>query len=261
MEYQLRDVTSDRPDLFPLLERAYDEIYLPAFPDPNEQETLEKFHEILRNDRPHARIVIQLAGTNLDSPKKADVAGLGIAYYYRKSATGLLAYNAVHPEHKGRSIGGLLVKSRTEGLQKQAKADRRQLRAIFLEVNNPSIADDRHDSMDPEARLALFRKWGAREIPIDYVQPPISSFGKHCSDLLLLNYPVAGKYATPEHVRAHLKALYKVEANPDCDSSYEEPLKTMLHQVRVWKEAMETNAALAPVPVRAAAPMRQQSFP
>lgn len=233
MEYQLANVTKDRPDLFPLLEKAYYEIYLPAFPDLNEQETLEKFHDLMNGALPEVGIIINLVGTNLDDPKKAVVAGIGIANYYRNGGTGLLAYNAVHPDHKGGGIGNLLVRSRIEALKTMAQADGKKLTAVFLEANNPVTARDKQDSMDPQERLKLFKKWGAQIVPVDYVQPPLSDYGDYCHDLLLLNYALDGKYAGPKEVRSYLKAIFKENLNGG--SEHDSYLKTMLKQVNSWE--------------------------
>ncbi len=55
----------------------------------------------------------------------------------------------------------------------------------------------------------MYKRWGARRIPIDYVQPAVEQGGPRCYDLLLLAWPVRGAYPEDEAVRDYLRALYR----------------------------------------------------
>jgi hypothetical protein len=63
--------------------------------------------------------------------------------------------------------------------------------------------------MDPAKRIALFEDWGARQVPVDYIQPPLSEDGCYSDNMVLLNYPVEGKYAGRKEVEAFLRGIYR----------------------------------------------------
>ena len=206
---QIANITKDRPELFHLLDEAYKNIYLPAFPDEKERETLEKFHKAIDGGFEKIQIVVNILGENLEDPENYVIKGLSIAYYYENQNVGLLAYNAIDPEHQEAGLGKLMVLSRIEALQDVARQHGKELAGVFIECNDPCKVSEDMDSMDPKKRVAVFKKWGARQIPIDYVQPPTSVDGFYCDTLLLMNYPVDGKYADKATVESFLRGIYR----------------------------------------------------
>ena len=52
MALQIADITKDREDLMHLLVRAYNNIYVPSFSDPDQRESLEKFLRGIREEMP-----------------------------------------------------------------------------------------------------------------------------------------------------------------------------------------------------------------
>lgn len=237
MGLQLANVTRDRKDLFNALAKAFDEIYTPAFPDDNERETLEKMHRVLNGETPGVEIIINVVGEDLTSADPV-VKGIGVAYYYHPQNVGLMAYNAVGPQFKGEGIGKMLVHSRIESLKQMANSKNNTLRAVFLDCNNPNKVDAKHDSMDPSVRIKLFKKWGAREIPFNYVQPPLEDHLEYCDNMTLYNYPVDGKYAGPKETLAYIEAIYK-ESLPNQDLKYNLEYQKMARALKKWHPANE----------------------
>ncbi len=209
MVLQIARITQDRPDLFHLLEEAYEDIYVPAFPDKNEREGLDKIQKAIAGKYDKLQIVVNILGENLDDQENYVIKGISVAYYFEQQNVGLLAYNAIDPQHREAGLGKLMVDSRIEALKDIAKASGRQLGGVFIECNDPMKVAPEHDSMDPAKRVKLFEKWGARQIPIDYVQPPVSKHDDYSENLLLLNYPVDGKYADKKVVEDYLRAVYR----------------------------------------------------
>lgn len=188
----------ENPAQLALLEQAYDEIYLPAFPVAEERDTLDHLKECLMCDDNSSReYVFVAAGNNLDNPEQATVNALGIGIYYKKAQSGLMAYNAVR---KGvRGLGRVMVDERIKAFDQVAKRDNTTLRGIFLEVNNPGKITAQEDVIDPHKRIDIFKSWGAEIVPIDYTQPPLDPKAPKCDDLLLMNY------ATPNGRRPSVK--------------------------------------------------------
>lgn len=209
MGLEIANVTKDRPELFELLDKAYHDIYMPAFPNPDSRESLEKFKRAIHGGIPKVQIAVNILGENLADPEKRVIKGISIAYYYEPQNVGMLAYNAIAPEHREAGLGKLMVQSRIDSLKKLAAATGRTLAGVFIDVNDPAKVSSEEDSLDPSKRIAIFGKWGAHLIPIDYVQPPLSVDGYYCDTMRLMNYPVDGKYADRKTVESFLRALYR----------------------------------------------------
>lgn len=209
MVLQIANITKERPELFHLLEQAYNEIYLPAFPDKKERDSLETFMKTIDGKYPNVEIVVNILGENLEDPDNYVIKGIGVAYYYKNQNVGLLAYNAIDPNHREAGLGKLLVDSRIESLKERAAAHGNVLGGAFIECNDPTKVAIEDDVMDPSKRLAIFQKWGARVVPIDYIEPPIRKDEVYSDTLLLLNYPVDGKYAGKAVIEDYLRAIYK----------------------------------------------------
>jgi hypothetical protein len=206
---QIANITKDRPELLHLLDEAYNDIYLPAFPDAKERESLEKIRAAVDGKFDKIQIVVNILGENLEDKENYVIKGLSIAYYYENQNVGLLAYNCIHPDHQEGGLGKLMVVSRIEALQECAKKNGKELAGVFIECNDPFKVSEDMDSMDPKKRVEVFKKWGARQVPIDYVQPPTSPDGYYCDTMILLNYPVDGKYADKETCEAFLRGIYR----------------------------------------------------
>lgn len=211
MALQIADITKDRDDLMHLLDRAYHDIYVPAFPDPDERESLEKFKRGIRGEIPGVDIAVNILGENLQDKNKAVIKGISVGYYYRAQNVGLLAYNAIAPEAREKGLGKIMVQSRINSLKNHAAAQGKKIDAVFIEVNDPQKVSAENDSMNPADRVAIFTKFGARKVPIPYVQPPIDKDSPYCDYLLLMNYPVDGRYAEPQAVERYLRGIYRKE--------------------------------------------------
>jgi hypothetical protein len=209
MVLQIANITKDRPDLLHLLEEAYEDIYVPAFPDAKERESLEKFKKAINGGYDKVQIVVNVLGEHLEDPENYVIKGMSVAYYYEQQNVGLLAYNAISPEHREAGLGKLMVQSRIESLQQIARGQGKELAGVFIECNDPFKVTPAMDSMDPAKRIKVFEKWGARKVPIDYVQPPVTVDGYYTDCLVLMNYPLDGKYADKDCVESFLRGIYR----------------------------------------------------
>lgn len=241
MTLEIANVTKDRPDLYPLLDKAYHDIYVPAFPDDDERDSLEKIKDIIEGRLPKVGIAVNLLGENLDDPDPAKrvIKGIGIAYYYEPQNVGLLAYNAIAPEHRERGLGKILVQSRIQSLKKLAKKAGKELGGVFIEVNDPKKVSPETDSMDPAKRVKIFQEWGAVPVPIDYVQPPVALEGCYCESLMLMNYPLDGKYAGKKEVEGFLRGIFREfrsDRKPDQDYFFKK-MKKELDGVQIGPHA------------------------
>jgi len=209
MVLQIANITKETPQFFHLLDEAYRDIYEPAFPIVSERESLEKFKRAINGEIDKVQIVVNILGENLEDPDHYVIKGISIGYYYEQQNVGLLAYNAISPHHREKGLGKLMVDSRIDSMKEMAKARGKELAGVFIEVNDPFKVSPAMDSMDPSKRVTIFKEWGARQVPIDYVQPPLDGADYYCEDMILMNYPVGGKYADKKVVEDFLRAIYR----------------------------------------------------
>ena len=83
---------------------------------------------------------------------------------YPESNCGLLTYMVVAPHARGQGLGKLLLDD--------ALAALRGTRAVFGEINDPQT-QTREPVETARARLAMFERWGAKLVDVDYVQPAL----------------------------------------------------------------------------------------
>lgn len=209
MVLQIANITKDTPDLLPLLAEAYDRVFVPAFPVPESRESLDKFTRAMNGGIPGVSIIINVMGENLADANNRVIKGFSVAYYYEKHSVGLLAYNAIAPEAREKGLGKIMVQSRIQSLKNRAQDAGRELAGVFVDVNDPTKVRAEDDGMDPVKRLQIFTNWGALKTPVDYIQPPLEAGGNYCDTMLLLNYPVDGKYASRHAIEMFLRSMYR----------------------------------------------------
>lgn len=206
---EIVNITKNTPQHFHLLEEAYREIFIPAFPDPDERESLQQIMEAIHEKVPNLVMAVNILGENLNDPQKAVVKGIGIAEYYEDASVGLLAYNAIDPKYREKGMGKILVQSRIDTMKKFAKERGKKLRGVFIDVRDPSKATPAKGDFDPQLRVDIFTKWGAKKVPMDYVMPPLNKSSDYCDTMMLMNYPVDGLYAEKDAIRDCLSAMYR----------------------------------------------------
>lgn len=231
-----------------LMRRAYHEIYEPAFPIEDERDSLEKIESRLQNPVNGVKRVILLAGKNLkqQDTEKADLAAIGIAYFYSRTGAGLLAYNAVSPDLQGGGFGRMMVEGRIKGLQQLSEESGVPLKSVMIEVNNPAVVKPEDDSMDPAKRIALFEKWGARQVPVPYVQPALDAGLEKSRNSILMAYPVNGRYPDADAVAAFVQGIWQANHPGPHDYRDDPDYNTIMDALKKWggfNDLADTQAA------------------
>ena len=200
----------DQPGHLDLFRRAHDEIYDISFPDSNQRDEFSFWLDHLnRRDGPCGDYIAVVTGDNLREPANSNVQGISIGVYYNQVKTGFLAYHAVHPDARGQGIGRPLFESLRSVFRERAAHDKGRLRAVFSDINDPAKVSRQDDVFDPAKRVAIFEKWGARRVPIDYVQPALASDKGKGENMLLLSYPDDnGYFPSPDLIASFLRAMY-----------------------------------------------------
>jgi len=175
-----------------LLERAYRELYLQVFTNPDEQEDLEQYRQRLFGPQqpiPQPITHFLVAGENLGDPESAQILAIQIFELYRESSCGLLTYTAVAPNARGKKLSRTIVRAAIEILTRECLIPE-GLRAVFAEVHDPERVKEENDSMPPQQRLQVMRRLGARRVPVRYVQPILGEGKQPSEDLLLIAFPI-----------------------------------------------------------------------
>ena len=207
MSLEVKTLSAHRRHL-DMLAEAYERIYTPAFPDANERESLEKLRRSLRGETPGVEAIVNIMGEKLDHPTRRKITGISVAYYYPDQQVGHLSHNAIDPSLRGGGLGKLMVESRIHALKRAAARHGKTLKGAFIEINDPAKVKPEHDSIDPATRAAIFEKFGARRIPVDYTQPALSETTAPCDYLMLMSYPVDGHYADKSTVEGMVRGVY-----------------------------------------------------
>jgi GNAT superfamily N-acetyltransferase len=214
--FEFRDLRTTRDE--GLLEAVHRDLFLPAFPDPDEQEGPSDWVPRLWRDpsppRPEQHGVV--AGIELDEERTRVLAGFAFVERYRESRCALLSYIAVDPRWRGRRLARTLFESALGSAREAAIADGGPLLAVFAEIHDPSRVDKIHDVINPADRVRIMAHLGAMLVPIDYVQPALGVDGERSHRLMLIAFPQHGEHVVDaDVVRSFLLEYYGALAVPD----------------------------------------------
>jgi GNAT superfamily N-acetyltransferase len=201
-----------------LLEAVYRDLFVPYFPDPDEQEQpadwIPRLWEAPAPPEPEQHAIV--AGTHLDDPTVRVLAGFAFVERYRRSRCALLSYIAVDRSWRRRRLARTLLERAQESARMAGIADGRPLQAVFAEIHDPSRVTQANDVIEPAARVRIMARLGAWLVPINYVQPALSEGGERSDRLLLIAFPQHGERTLDSDVvREFLFEYYAALAVPN----------------------------------------------
>lgn len=208
-----------------LLDQAYREIYLPAFPVRDEQEDPSIWTPRLRAADANPRLAYLVAGTQLADPAQRVLLGLLVAEFYAASGCVLISYVAVSEAARGRGLARALFAALRQRIAGGTFSRGQAVRAVFAEIHDPAAIAAGDDVLDPQARLHVMARLGGRRVPVDYLQPPLGPGQSAAGGLWLIAFPDLAPAASPlsaETVRAFLLEFYRElgSAQPESDPLY-----------------------------------------
>ncbi len=229
-----------------LLDRGM-ELFDKTWPEYAGVETAEGFLENIDNPDNNWKPFIMLLGRNLDEPEKAEIVGFRYALYFPESQTSLLVYLAVDEKYRDKGIGHAMVNETVKGLDLMAQKDGKPLNGVFFEINDPAKVSIEEDSIDPAVRKQIFEKWGAKQMPVDYVQPPWEEGAEQTSKFLLMAHKINDALPGPEATKNFLHDLYKDYAGLDEATVQENPaFNNMIAQLDTPALSMDKKPAALP---------------
>ena len=205
-----------------LLREAYDGVYTEAFPLADERVEFSLWLDLAdpKSAAP-VRLPIILAGRDLYG-EKPEIDGISVGMYYTDSQTALIGYNAVSPKCQGQGLGSAMQNALRHEFNAIASSRGDSLRGVFVEVNDPAKETSQQDQFDPAKRMMIYRKWGAFDVPVTYVQPALGPESEKFRDAKLLYYPVNGAHPTVTATGDFLDSMYKSYgyADPSTDEDF-----------------------------------------
>jgi GNAT superfamily N-acetyltransferase len=195
------------PEDFHLLDRAYRNIYRPAFPKADHRERLADMKKYIETNSPQQeyQVVITQHTSSAGYQRPISIAAanclsdpdLTIAFF---------EYAAVHPSYQGQGLWGSITKARTGFAEEKAEGLGTKLAAIFTETEKSHLFSGIRFSDDPEDRYY--------RVDFKYIQLPVREDAQSVHNLALLarfNPESREQYLTeglPGEVMLHFLHLY-----------------------------------------------------
>ncbi|OLD39883.1 MAG: hypothetical protein AUI57_01555 [Candidatus Rokubacteria bacterium 13_1_40CM_2_68_8] len=173
-----------------LLRAFYTDLFIPAFADADERESLVNIQRYLElkaagwygANNYHIRVL-------LDGGR---LVGGTIADYLAGPNTGVIEFLVVAPGQRERGLGRRLLDDVETALAEDARAAGAPgLRAVVAEMNDPFHGSFAPDSMDPFTRLLVWSRWGYSKLDFPYVQPALSAQQRPVASMLLAWKPAS----------------------------------------------------------------------
>ena len=164
---------------FPLLDRAYAEIYLPAFPKADQRESLADLKRYIQHNSSTEEYQILITQHTSPAGYQRPLS-IATANYLSDSeiTIAFFEYAAVHPSYQGQGLWGSITKARTRFVEEKAKELNTTLAAVFTETEKPHLFGRMKFSDDPNDTYY--------HLDFDYVQLPVRDDAQPVHNLALL---------------------------------------------------------------------------
>jgi GNAT superfamily N-acetyltransferase len=175
------------------LATAYADLFVTAFPDPDERESLENIIEALRlkaegwyGENSYHVLVAEQDG---------HVTGAVIADYLAVPNAGVVEFLVVDPNWRCGGVGGRLLAAAEDAMAAAAAVRGRALDLVVAEIDDPAmVGPDQSTAMDPVERCLVWDHWGYRRLTFRYIQPALSPGGQPVTCLLLMAKAISSRF-------------------------------------------------------------------
>lgn len=185
MSCHIIEIDHEDPSDSTLFTQAYQELFIPAFPDPGErepqQEILDKL--CLRRHGYYGRNTYRVIVMEEDGHP----VGLCVFAYLARSNAGIIEFLAVSPLCRGQGIGSILCHEAEKRLVADALAMNHQpLDWLLVEAHDPARVMPGEDVCDPAVRIRFWEHQGFCKVAFPYVQPPLGKTALPVRKFLLM---------------------------------------------------------------------------
>lgn len=190
-DIEMRELSGALPDDIALLRRFYTECYEPAFPDPDERESLANMESYLALKEQgwygtnNYHIVIASTG--------GEIVGASVCDYLATPNAGVVEYLLVQPGFRRSGLGSQLLRTIEQLCREDAlETSARGLDWIIAETEDPYRTPVPTKGFDTFARAHVMNGLGFRILDFDYAQPALSKEQAPADNLLLIARPTDG---------------------------------------------------------------------
>ena len=167
------------------LGRFYRSLYVAAFPDRHERESLANMRRYL------ALKARGWYGANnyhvLLARSGGEVIGGSVFDYLAAPNAGVIEFLFTRADRRRKGFGRALLDATLRILERDARAaGKRRLQAVVAEMNDPFRPAATPDDMDPFERAAIWGGWGFGRLDFPYVQPALSRGQRAVANLALV---------------------------------------------------------------------------
>lgn len=195
----------------PLLEEAYQNLYLPNFSPDAGNDTMNFWLKHMCAENSAFLYTIAIVSDTRDATKKTPgkPVAMMVSFFCKDSCTSHLLYLVVDPEYRIFGLGKSLFEFHSYAMQQSSLSLSSPLKGSFLACPNPDLEGD--DTYDPQKRLKKYLSWGLSTVPIKFMLPASEGNAEKKNTLILLEFPRADKGRTSHQVLIqHLASLYKL---------------------------------------------------
>jgi ribosomal protein S18 acetylase RimI-like enzyme len=149
-----------------LFARFYGELYLEAFPDENERETLDNMLAQAKrfSQTQNAHYVCIVA------ERCGQIVGGIVGDFFPASFSAVIEFVVVHSQYRGERIASRLIHNMLHTMEKRTN---KHIHYCFAEIENPDALPREPLQEEARLRLGFWKKLGAKRINLDYYQPPL----------------------------------------------------------------------------------------
>ena len=174
------EVSPEDPETISAFGQFYTDIYMEAFPDPNERETFDSFLHYLNRSADPYRYHIVLA-----KDERGRVIGGCVFDYFKSSNTGIIEFIAVRSDLQSSGIGSMIYTHVVSILSEDAyETNGQPLDYICCEIDAPE-----HSRAEIKKYLYFWNKNNYWHLGFHYVQPALSAGQKPVTGLWLTISP------------------------------------------------------------------------
>ena len=189
-------------------------IFISAFPDPNERESFadDIFPRISFTEKDEPQTYCTLA---LD--EEENIIGGLVADWYSGCESLEIIYIAISPSKRRDGIGTHLLDYSIDKIRESIVEESNTIKRIFIEVDIPDLPKvstfSSENVMDSTERISVWEKWGARRIPINYIQPSLSMNKDPVGHMMLMCLPITrtdpNETIPSQDLKDFLQSFYK----------------------------------------------------
>jgi len=177
----------------------YGQLFLSAFPDDDERESLEN---LIRSVRPGNKDIDQHI---VHLKTKTSIVGSIVFSYFREASAGYIAYIVVDNNQRKKGYATKLFEKGMQIMEEDARRNNnKSVKYIYLEL-------EKFEEKVPLSAY-MWSRLGFKRLGLSYIQPPLNEKKNSSNILMLAVLPINGKEISqipPEDAKLFIKSFFE----------------------------------------------------